>query len=456
MRGEKMAECIHQNSQRSFYLTPLLLTVGPLLTWVGQAQSQTLRIYHIDVEQADATLFISPNGNTLLVDSGKNGHGSRIKAVLQQAGVNQIYHFVVTHYHEDHYGGIDDLVNDPEITIGEAYDRGDKQFLSASKRAQQTYVDYQNAVGDEATQLTRGETIPLDPTMSVTCISSGGVVLGDAPNVPGTHENDLSISLLVQYRGFRYFIGGDIELTTEGKIEERDLALDVDVYQANHHGSHTSSSWLFLQDLQPTVVVISSGNDGRYKHPRQHTLNNFAGLQPPSTVFQINKYLKGGVGGNTADEFIADLESSDTDGTILITVDPSSNRYTVTYRDTLSHSFDIKGTDAATATVVIESLLPDPTDGRDREREAVTLRNDGSGEVTFGGWYLQDRSGRIWSLGTLDDLPSGQSVTIRRLGMAMSLNNDRDEIVLVDSEDGERDRFPYTGSSPGVTIQTGH
>ncbi len=63
------------------------------------ATAQTLRIYHIDVEQADATLFVSPSGKTLLVDSGKNGHGSRIKAVMDEASVTDIDFFVNTHYH---------------------------------------------------------------------------------------------------------------------------------------------------------------------------------------------------------------------------------------------------------------------------------------------------------------------------------------------------------------------
>ena len=70
------------------------------------ATAQTLRIFNIDVEQADAALIVMPNGKTLLIDSGKNGHGSRIRNVMQQAGVTQIDAFVASHYHEDHFGGI--------------------------------------------------------------------------------------------------------------------------------------------------------------------------------------------------------------------------------------------------------------------------------------------------------------------------------------------------------------
>ena len=86
-----------------------LFLIFLLFSNVQTANAQTLKIYHIDVEQADATLVISPSGKTLLIDSGKNGHGSRIKAVMQKAGISRIDHFVSTHYHEDHYGGIDDL-----------------------------------------------------------------------------------------------------------------------------------------------------------------------------------------------------------------------------------------------------------------------------------------------------------------------------------------------------------
>ena len=139
--------------------------------------AQTLHIYHIDVDQADATLFVAPNGRTLFVDSGKNGHGGRLKAVLDQAGVSQIDFFVATHYHEDHYGGIDPLVEDFDVPVLEAYDRGDKTFLPESKLTSNTFSDYQRVVGEDAFHIMRGETIPLDPSMTVTCISSGGVVI---------------------------------------------------------------------------------------------------------------------------------------------------------------------------------------------------------------------------------------------------------------------------------------
>ncbi len=111
-----------------------MVLLATIFLFCQTADASVLRIYHIDVDQGDATLFVSPGGNSLLVDSGKNGHGDRIKDVMDLAGITRIDHFVCTHYHEDHYGGIDDLVLDHSVVVGQVYDRGDKAFVPASKR----------------------------------------------------------------------------------------------------------------------------------------------------------------------------------------------------------------------------------------------------------------------------------------------------------------------------------
>lgn len=272
------------NVKRQFYVMALSSLIILLNTFAG-TNAQTLRIYHIDVEQGDATLFICPNGRTLLIDSGKNNHGSRLKAVMDEAGVTQIDVFVCTHYHEDHYGGIDDLVSDHNVSVLETYDRGEKNHIPASKRNGRTYCGYDSTVGEDAITLRWGHEIPLDPAVQVRCISSSGVVIGEENPTTGVDENDMSVSLLLTYGQFRYFIGGDIQEPSESKIADRDLVLDVDVYQANHHGSHTSSSQVFLTDLSPSVIIISNGNHGGYRHPRQEVLDCYSSLPGSTAVF---------------------------------------------------------------------------------------------------------------------------------------------------------------------------
>ena len=371
------------------------------------------------------------------------------------AGVSKIDHFVCTHYHKDHYGGIDELAEDSEITIGEFYDRGDKDFIPDSKRKEDAYKEYQKAVGKDAKQLRRGHTIPFDSEMAVTCFAHGGVVLSEQdPPQTGDDENDMSIALLIQYGDFRYFIGGDIVDKTEEKIAERDLVMDVDVYHADHHGSDTSSADEFMKDLKPTVIVISNGNHGGHQHPRQTILDRYDSLDPKPVVFQTNKYLKGGKGGNVADEFIADLEADDEDGTILVSVNKTAGNYTISYRD-LSRTYSIKDRGDQPSAVVIESLLPNPV-GSDRINEEVTIRNDSGSTASMEGWTLEDKSGRIWALVSLGDIDSAQSATIIRNGMAMSLNNSGDEIALFNADHELIDKYSYAGSQSGVRIQTGH
>jgi len=423
--------------------------------WISQAKAQVLRIYHIDVGQADATLFIAPGGGTLLVDSGKNGDGDLIKAAMDAAGVTRIDHFVATHYHEDHYGGIDELLRNPiSVSVVQAYDRGEKARLTPKKRTSTRYLEYHNSVGEDAVALMPGDTIPLDPLMTVTCIAANGFVVGETMGTPSSDENENSISLLIRFGGFAYIVGGDIHAPTERKIETRNLVMNVDVYQANHHGSNTSSDPSFLADMLPSVVIISNGSNALYQHPRQVTLDKFAALTPTPTVFQTNKYLDGDpLGGNVPDAFIADPETDDDDGTILVTVNLAAGSYTVSY-GAVSRSFTIKGTSSAPR-VVIHSLLPNPA-GDDRQLEVVTLRNGGTSSESLAGWTLRDAAGLNWSLNSAGSIGPGATATIQRNGQAMSLNNPGDEITLLDNQGTVRDTFRYTSSSEGVTIATGH
>lgn len=424
-----------------------------LLLWLATvpAAAQSLRITVIDVDQGAATLFVAPNGRTLLVDTGNNGHGSRLKAAMQHAGVTQIDELVITHYHSDHYGGADDLVGPPgAVTVANVHDRGDKSFLPASKRAEPTFVGYETALGHRAHHLMRGEAIELDPSMLVTCVASGSVVLGEAPIHHGPDENDMSIGLLIQFGTFRYFVGGDMHEYTEDKIAAQDLVMDVDVYQANHHGSHTSTADNLLADMRPTLVVISNGNDGGYEHPRQVTLNKFTAMNPRPTVLQTNKYLKGGAGGNVPDDFIADLVPAGAEGDIVLTVE-ANGAYAAGYRG-MTRQFQSKpraGTAAPAVSIV--SLLPNPV-GDDRMLEEVELRNNTGAAIDLTGWFLRDASGRVWSLSSLGQLATGATATIQRGGMAMSLDNDGDTVELLNNLGATVDQATYGPTVEGSRI----
>jgi competence protein ComEC len=440
-------------SARGMKMAGIVLTALVSALTMTAAQSPQLRIYQLDVEQADAALIVSPNTNTLVIDTGlSNESARRIKALMNTLGITTIDHLVISHYHTDHYGGVPDLLTNEGISVVKAYDRGDKDHLG-TKANDNDFKAYQAQLGNRATGLKPGDTIDLDPTMTVTCVSSSGAVIGDQHPSPVPDENDNSVSLLITFGGFRYFTGGDIERRTETNIAAHHLVVNVDACKSSHHGSDTSSSSELLSDLKPSVIVISNGDHGGFHHPIQAILDRYDAMSPKPKVFQTNKYTKGPPGGNVPDEFIGDLLTTHDDGTILISVAPSTAQFFVAWR-ARSLAFPIKDS-APSSSVVIESLLPRPP-GPDSVNEQVTLKNTSGLSVSLAGWVLRDESGKIWTLNSSGTLSPGDSKTIQRNGMAMNLKDSGDTISLIAPDGTTKDQFHYQGTQEGVLITTGH
>ncbi|WP_186757825.1 lamin tail domain-containing protein [Echinicola salinicaeni] len=413
--------------------------------------AQDLSVYHIDVNQASATLFVTDTGESLLIDCGLSGGAEAVFAAMQAAGISQIDQYITTHYHDDHYGGIDNLILDYQVPVIQAYDRGDKGLLGADKLSSNSYQAYDLAIGNRATPLRAGQEFQLSD-LRVLCVASGGSVIGDNQSI-GTDENDLSIALLINFRGFMYFVGGDIHDTVENRLAELNLVQDVDVYLANHHGSKTSSSSSLLDDMKPSVIVISNGNNNRYGHPQQSSLDRMQSMNPAPEIFQINKFLGNKEGGtNISDEFIADLDPDGYEGTIKIILE--GDEYTLSFGNT-QHEFNVKNPLEAVGSpaLFIHSLIPDPL-GNDLENESVTLLNASPNTVDLEGWRLRDASSRNWLLN--GSIASGQQLTISRNGQSMSLNNEGDLIELINPIGDIVDSFRYLGAVPNATIQTGH
>ncbi len=111
--------------------TALLLLSALVAAPVG---AQQLEIHHIDVDQGDATLVVTPNGSTLLIDSGLDSRGDEVSTFLQSQGIIQIDAFLCTHYDSDHYGGIDKVVA-AGITVDSWFERGSDSIFRPARRA---------------------------------------------------------------------------------------------------------------------------------------------------------------------------------------------------------------------------------------------------------------------------------------------------------------------------------
>ena len=233
--------------------------------------SGELEVHHIDVGQADATLVITPEGETILIDTGDwRQDGQGVIEYLEAHDIDRIDHLVATHGHADHIGGHAAIIDHYETEldgIGTAYDNG-------VAHTSQTYENYLDAVEEHDVELLfveDGDELPL------TDDAVDAQVLNPEAGDSGSDLHDNSIVLAISFGEFGYLTTGDAETAVEARlVDERADALEADVYQAGHHGSSTSSSGPFMDAVAPSIAVISSSYDSQYGHPHDEVLEDFA------------------------------------------------------------------------------------------------------------------------------------------------------------------------------------
>src|SRR5580658_10800298 len=134
-----------------------------LLAAAAALDAQALHIYAIDVEGGKSTLYVSPSGESMLIDTGYAGNNNRdadrIVAAAKEAGVTRIDYLVVTHYHGDHAGGVPQLA--AKMPIGRIYDHGDN-FEATNEKTQAVFVPYAELRKKYSHQVVKpGDTVPI-------------------------------------------------------------------------------------------------------------------------------------------------------------------------------------------------------------------------------------------------------------------------------------------------------
>jgi competence protein ComEC len=286
------------------------------------AQERQLEIYWIDVEGGAATLIVTPAGESLLVDTGQDLERdvSRVADVaLRQAGLRQIDHFVATHWHADHYGGVSNLSQ--RIPIKHFYDHGDiPKTLPDDPAFPQLIKLYLQVTGGKSTVLRPGDIIPLrqsgnGPRLRVECLASDRKVGGNAGGpqnpacagrkIPATDptDNPKSVVLKLTYGKFSFLDGGDLTRDVEEQLVcPVNRVGTVDLYQTDGHGMDVSNSAIFVHSIRPRVVVANNGPDKGAEPETMQAVFSSPGLE---TVWQVHRNLKGPKELNTRAEFIA-------------------------------------------------------------------------------------------------------------------------------------------------------
>ena len=212
------------------------------------ANDEFLKIYYIDVGQADSILVINKD-KTMLIDAGNNDDGDLVVNFIKDKGVSKLDYVIGTHPHEDHIGGLDNVIK--ELDIG-------KLYMPKIQTNTKTFEDVLDAA------LEKGVDIEAPNVGDKFNVSDANCEVMSS-KIDNKNLNLSSIVIRMEYGNQSYLFMGDAETENEN---ERTWT-KTDVLNVGHHGSNTSSSRKFLEQVSPEIAVISVGKDNKYGHPKQ-------------------------------------------------------------------------------------------------------------------------------------------------------------------------------------------
>jgi len=342
-----------------------LRPVGALLAALAFYQANAapsvpeLRIYAIDVEGGQATLFVTPAHESLLVDTGWAGHGARdaerIARVARAAGLARLDYVVITHYHADHVGGFPELA--ARIPIGTAIDHGDYGNTD-DDGTEHGWLAYKAALATGIKRLTlhAGDRIPLRDVSTVV-VSSAGTQIQDGrtgsdaspnPNCADplryptdTSENALSLGIIMTWGNVRVLDLGD--LTSD---KERNLVCPtnklgrIDLLIVSHHGSSESNSPLLLDSIAPRVAVMDNGAKKGGAPAVVDALRKSSGLE---ALWQLHYSEDGSAVHNAAPAYIANLSGVDKANFLSVSVKGDGSMSVFNSRTGRSQRYSARG-----------------------------------------------------------------------------------------------------------------
>lgn len=237
-------------------LTLALLAAGFAAYRFWRLPRAGFAVHFVDIGQGDAAIVVC-DGKTLVIDGGMPESGAKLVDYLQNTlHVSTIDAMIGTHPHADHIGGLPDVIRAFAVkTLYSPVDEFEGKPFEAMKHA----ADAKN--------------VRITVPQAGQCFSLGRAeVEFYAPLGIYDDVNDLSLVTRITYGQTAFLFTGDAERPSENDMIDSDEALSATVLKVGHHGSNTSSSYLFLRQVMPSYAVISCGRDNAYGHPHQEVL----------------------------------------------------------------------------------------------------------------------------------------------------------------------------------------
>lgn len=226
-----------------------------------------LVVDYIDVGQADSILLRNKD-KTMLIDAGTNEQGKNVVSFLKEEGISKIDYLIGTHPHEDHIGGLDDVINNFEIG---------KIYMPKRETTTKTFKDVLSAIKNKnltITQPKKGEIIDL---------GQAKCEFMTEPIIDDDNINLSSLILRVEFGNNSFLFMGDAEKQNEKTITWP----KTDVLKVGHHGSDTSSSKEFLEQVNPKYSIIMVGEGNTYKLPKQPIIDRIEKIG--SKIYRTDK-----------------------------------------------------------------------------------------------------------------------------------------------------------------------
>jgi competence protein ComEC len=234
------------------------------------SQTSGLTVHFIDVGQADAAL-VECGGQAMLIDGGNAADSSLVVSYLKGQGVEYLDYVVCSHAHEDHVGGLSGPLN--ACTVGAVL----APVTQYDSKVFSDFVKYTQQQGLTVTVPRAGDTFSLGDARVT--------VLGPVAEYEQT--NNTSLVLRLDYGQTSFLFTGDMEREAEEGLVASGSDLSATVLKVGHHGSNTSSSYVFLRAVLPAYAVISVGADNSYGHPHQEVLSRLYDAQ--TTVYRTDQ-----------------------------------------------------------------------------------------------------------------------------------------------------------------------